>query len=99
MPRMENRAVPEGNGLVPQQEEFGSGKPTLADFYRLFDKKNDRSGRKLEKLSDEMRVMSQRVSSLEQDARQSRLAMEVDGQPLYCTLTLTAMQGHRTKQK
>ena len=36
MPRMENKAVPKGNGPVPQQEELGSGEPTLADFYRLF---------------------------------------------------------------
>ena len=28
-----NKAVPEGNGLAPQQEEFGSGESTLADFY------------------------------------------------------------------
>ena len=39
MPRMENKAVPEGNGLVPQQEESGSNEPTLlADFYRLLTK-------------------------------------------------------------
>ena len=31
MPRMESKAVPEGNDPVPQQEEFGSGQPTLAD--------------------------------------------------------------------
>ena len=36
MPRMENKAVPEGNGPVPQQEEFESGEPTLADFYHFF---------------------------------------------------------------
>ena len=28
MPRNESEAVPEGNGPVPQQEEFGSGEPT-----------------------------------------------------------------------
>ena len=36
MPRKESGAVPEGNGPVPQQEEFGSGEPTLAEVYRLF---------------------------------------------------------------
>ena len=33
MTRKESKAVPEGNGPVPQQEEFGSGEPTLADVY------------------------------------------------------------------
>ena len=31
MARKESEAVTEGNGPVPQQEEFGSGEPTLAD--------------------------------------------------------------------
>ena len=35
MPRKEDKAVPESNGPVPQQEEFGSGQPTLADVYRM----------------------------------------------------------------
>ena len=37
MPRKESEAVPEGNSPVPQQEEFGSGEPTLAYVYRLFE--------------------------------------------------------------
>ena len=37
MLRKESEAVPEGNGPVSQQEEFGSGKPTLADVYRRFE--------------------------------------------------------------
>ena len=37
MPRNWSKAVPEGNGLAPQQEEFGPDKPTLADVYRLFE--------------------------------------------------------------
>ena len=28
-------AVPVGNGGVPQQEEYGSGQPTLEDVYRM----------------------------------------------------------------
>ena len=35
MPRKESEAVTKGNGPVSQQEEFGSGEPTLADVYRL----------------------------------------------------------------
>ena len=91
MPRKESEAVPEGNNLVPQQEEFGSGQPTLADVYRmmeeLFDKWDrklealfDRSDKKLDEMAEEMRVKDQRASSLEQDSRQPRLAMVADGQ-------------------
>ena len=80
MPPIENKAIPEGNGAVPQQEEFGSGEPTLADFYRLLNERFDRWDRKLDEISDEMRVISQHVSSLEQDARQPRFAMEADEQ-------------------
>ena len=31
MLRKESEAVPEGNGPVPRQEEFGSGQPTRVD--------------------------------------------------------------------
>ena len=41
MPRKESEAVPEGNGPVPQQEEFGSSELTLADVYRLFKERFD----------------------------------------------------------
>ena len=75
----ESEAVPESNGPDPQQQELGSDEPTLADAYRMIKERFDRWERKLKKLSDEMRVMSQRVTSLEQDARQPRLAMEADG--------------------
>ena len=42
MPWKENEAVREGNGPVPQQVEFGSGEPTLADVYRLFEERFDK---------------------------------------------------------
>ena len=48
MSRKESEAVPEGNVPVPHQEEHGSGKPTLADVYRIFDEFFDRWDRKLE---------------------------------------------------
>ena len=86
MPRKESEAVLESNDSVPQQEEFGLGKPTLADVYLLFeegfkkmDSYFDQLSRKLEELSDEKRSMDQHVTSLEQDARQPRLAMEENG--------------------
>ena len=86
MPRKESEAVPEGNSPIPQQEELGSGEPTLADIYRLceerFDRMDsyfDRWNRKLDEISNEARVIDQHVTSLEHGARQLRLAMEADG--------------------
>ena len=35
MPQKESEVVPEGNGPVHQQEEFGSGQPTLEDVYQM----------------------------------------------------------------
>ena len=34
MLRKTNEAVSEGNVPIPQQEEYGSGQPTLVDAYR-----------------------------------------------------------------
>ena len=79
MPREESEAVPQDNGLVPQQEEFGSSQPTLVDIYRMVEKLFDKPDRRLEKLTEDLRSMNQRVASLEQDARHPRLAMEEDG--------------------
>ena len=90
MPRKESEAVPEDNGPVPQQEKFGSGQPTLADVYRMMEELFDKSDRYLDsikinfdqqekKLYGFMEIMDQHVASLEQDARQPRLAMEADG--------------------
>ena len=48
MPRKESKAIPEGNDPVSQQEEFGSGEPTLADVYGMMEKLFDISDRKVE---------------------------------------------------
>ena len=90
MPRKESKAFPEGNGAVPQQEEFGSGEPTLADVYRLFEERFyrqlkimenciDRWDRKLDEMAEDWRSLDQHVASLEHDAQRPRLAMEADG--------------------
>ena len=42
MPRNWSKAVPEGNDLVPQHDEFGPDQPTLANIYRLFEQGFDR---------------------------------------------------------
>ena len=78
MPRKENEAVPEGNGPIPQQKELESGQPTLADVYQMIGELFDKSDRRLEKLSDEMRRIDQRLASLDRDAPQPRLAMKAD---------------------
>ena len=76
----ESEAVPKGNGPVPQQEEFGSGEPTLSDVYRMFRERFDRWDRKLDEMAEDGRNMNQRLRRLEHDARQPRLAMVADGQ-------------------
>ena len=78
MPRTWSKAVPEGNGLVSQQEEFGSDQSTLADIYRMVEELFDKSDRKMDQLTEKMRGTRQRVASLEQVARQPRLTMEAD---------------------
>ena len=78
MPREES--VP-----VPQQEEFGSGQPKLADVYRPSDESFDRGmkshfeqlEKKFDKIKELMRLLEQ-VTSQEQDARQPCLAMDAD---------------------
>ena len=78
MPRNWSKAVPEGNGPVPQQEEFGSDQPTLVDVYRLFEERFVRQLKIMDELVEEMRATEQRSASLEHDARQPRLTMEAD---------------------
>ena len=84
MPWKKSEAVPEGNGPVPQQEEFGSGQPTLEEISRMIDGFVDRFEKRVDShfeqlLSEEMK-MDQHLARQEQDARQSRHAMEADGQ-------------------
>ena len=64
MPRKEGKAVPEGNGPVPQQKEFGSDQPTLADVYRMMEELFDESNRKLDGLTEQMKGTKQRLASL-----------------------------------
>ena len=95
MLRKESKAVPEGNGPVPQKEELGSGQLTLGDVYRLcverfdrqlkitdnrFDRQLKRMDNYFDRLDDEMREMDQHLTRLKHGARQPRLAMEANGQ-------------------
>ena len=86
MPRKESEAVRESKGPILQQEEFGSGQPTMEDAYRMMKEAFDRWDRKLDKISDKMKEyieertsIDQRLTRLEYGARQPRLAMEADG--------------------
>ena len=69
MPRKEREAVPEGNGPVPQQEEFGSGEPALADVYRLFEERFDRQ----QKIMDSCFDIQQKVMDSYSDRRNRKL--------------------------
>ena len=54
MPRKKSEVVPEDNGPVPQQEEFGSGEPTLTNVYQLFEEKFDKQQKKRDSVFDVM---------------------------------------------
>ena len=63
MLRKASEAVSEGNGPIPQQEEFGSGQPTLAGAFREIREK-------LEEFHDEMTVLFEQLAArLKHDAR------------------------------
>ena len=73
MLRKVSEVVPEDNGPVHQQNEFGSGQPTLVNTIRRIEEILDR------RIDLITRLLEQYLTSLEQDARQPRLAMEADG--------------------
>ena len=83
MLRTASKAVPEGNGPVPQKKELGSGQLTMGDVYRLcverFDRMDDQWNKKMDEISNEMRKIDKHVTRLAHEARQPRLAMEADG--------------------
>ena len=82
MPRKESKAVSEGKSPVPQQEEFGSGQPTLEEISRMIKetlKVYNRSFNKMKEYMEEQTSIDQRLTRLEYDARQLRLAMGADG--------------------
>ena len=80
MPRKESVAVLEGNGPIPQYVLPGI---TLEDLRRIiwesWDEVCEKNRFKKSEKNKEMRATDQREASLEQDARQPRLAMEADG--------------------
>ena len=73
MRRKESKAVPEGNGPVPQHEKFGSSQPTLVDVYQNIEEVWDR------KMYEITRLLELYLIRLGYDALQPLLAMEADG--------------------
>ena len=62
MLRKESEAVPEGNGPVPRQEEFGSGQPTLEDVYRMTKEVFEEWDTNMDELLREQRGIDQRLT-------------------------------------
>ena len=71
MPRNSSEAVPQGNGLVPRQEELGPDQPMLVDAYRRFEEIFNRQlkimksrigqqDKKLDEMMEEMKETDQR---------------------------------------
>ena len=73
MLRKASEAVPEGNDPILQQEEFGSGQPTMEDVYRMMKEAFDRWDRKLDEIPDKMEeqkeLLEKRLTRLEHGAR------------------------------
>ena len=85
MPRKQGRAVPKGNGPVPQHDEFGPDQPTLEDIHRLFEERLDRqlNQKKIhfDDLTEKIIEAKKCLADLEHEAQQPRLAMEADVTP------------------
>ena len=76
MLRKKSKAVPEGNDLIPQDAYVMLGGITLEELRRVM---SETMGKALEEcFKEDMRRLNQRLTSLEQDARQPHLAMEAD---------------------
>ena len=72
MLRKASEAVSEGNVPIPQQEEYGSGQPTLADAYRQIKLM-------MSHFEEQTELLEKRLTRLEHGTRQPRLAMAADG--------------------
>ena len=51
MPRKKSKAVPEGNGPDPQNDEVGCGEPTMADLYQMIKNNLDRMDKNFDRMS------------------------------------------------
>ena len=72
MLRRKSEAVSEGKSPVHQEEEFGFGQPAPVDVYRQIKLMMSR-------FEEQANTLEKRLTSLEHEARQPRLAMEANG--------------------
>ena len=81
----QGKAAPEGNDPVSQHDEYEHDQSTLADIYRRleegFDRQLNRMKSYFDDFTEKMRETGQRLTGLEHEARQPRLAMEADVTP------------------
>ena len=75
MPRNWSKAVPEGNGSIPQKQHIMLGGIKLEELRRTMSEALDKA---FDKPTETIRRENQRLSGLEQEARQPRLATEAD---------------------
>ena len=92
MLRKESEAVSEGNGLVHQEEKFGTGQPALADEYRELWSLSKQQEKRLDRIT---RLLEQLSECLKHEARQPRFAVEADG-PADTTKTHERTEGAAT---
>ena len=69
MPQQESKAVPEGNGSTPQDAY------KIITWDKLRRVLSESMGKSFGEFKEDLRSIDQRLASLEQDARQSRLIM------------------------
>ena len=72
MPRKESKVVPEGSGPTPQDAY------TTITWEELRRVLSESMGKSFGEFKEDLRCIDQHLASLEQDARQPRLAMEAD---------------------
>ena len=102
MSRKESKAILLGNGPMPQQEEFGLDQPTPEEICRTINevfKVGDKRIEKMREYTEVWRSMNQRLTCLEHDSRQSRLAMETDGPTNAKTRERTKVAGKAVQAK
>ena len=75
MLRKQSKAVPEGNGLTPQDAYVMLGELAPEELRRVM---SETIGKALKEFKEDVRRINQRLAIVEHDARQPRLAMEAD---------------------
>ena len=80
MPRTKSKAVSEGNGPF-LRNKAGFGELTGKETYRALKEGFDRADKHLEKFTGRIQMTIQRLTGLQHQAQQPRLAIETDVKP------------------